>query len=107
MPAIIGTATFAHYFLTNLNAFLNMKKTILGMLAGATLMFSLASCGEKLLSPEQVQAEITKGFDAGKAAVESEMNAACDADFEAKVTEKVTMMTQEAEAAAAQPAVGK
>lgn len=85
-----------------------MKKTVLGILAGAALTLSMASCGEKLLTPEQMTAEITKGYEAGKAAVESEMNAKCDADFEARVTEKVAAKTQEAEAAAAaQPAAGK
>ena len=63
-----------------------MKKSLLGILAGAALMFSMASCGEKLLTDEQVQAEITKGYDAGKAAVEQEMSAKCEADFEARVT---------------------
>lgn len=76
-----------------------MKKTVLGMLAGAALMFSLASCGEKLLTDEQVQAEIQKGFDAGKAAVESEMNAKCDADFEAKVTAQLETLKTDFEAA--------
>ena len=62
-------------------------------------MLSMASCGEKLLTPDQVQAEITKGYEAGKAAVESEMSAKCDADFETRVTEKVNVLTQEAAAA--------
>lgn len=83
-----------------------MKKTVLGMFAAVTLAFSLASCGEKLLTPEQVQAEITKGYEAGKAAVESEMDAKCEAEFETKVTEKVNQMIAEAEAVA-QPAPGK
>ena len=63
-----------------------MKKSLLGILAGAALMFSMASCGEKLLTDEQVQAEITKGYEAGKAAVEQEMTAKCEADFEARVS---------------------
>ncbi|MFN0176814.1 MAG: hypothetical protein ACKVU0_19390 [Saprospiraceae bacterium] len=63
-----------------------MKKSILGILAGAALIFSMASCGEKLLTDEQVQAEITKGYEAGKAAVEQEMTAKCEADFEARVS---------------------
>ena len=63
-----------------------MKKSILGILAGAALMFSMASCGEKLLTDEQVQAEITKGYEAGKAAGEQEMTAKCEADFEARVS---------------------
>lgn len=75
-----------------------MKKSVLGILAGAALMFSMASCGEKLLTEEQVQAEITKGFDAGKAAVEQEMSAKCDADFETRVTAEVTRLQAEYEA---------
>ena len=59
----------------------------------------MASCGEKLLTPEQVQAEVTAGFDAGKAAVETEVNGKCDADFETRVTEKVNMLDQAAQAA--------
>jgi hypothetical protein len=83
-----------------------MKKSVLGILAGAAMMFSLASCGEKLLTDEQVQAEITKGFDAGKAAVEQEMSAKCDADFESRVTAGVEQAKAdfEAEKAAAMPA---
>jgi hypothetical protein len=83
-----------------------MKKSVLGILAGAAMMFSMASCGEKLLTDEQVQAEITKGFDAGKAAVEQEMSAKCDADFEARVTAGVDQAKAdfEAEKAAAMPA---
>ncbi len=76
-----------------------MKKTVLGMLAGAALMFSMASCGEKLLTDEQVQAEIQKGFDAGKAAVESEMNAKCDAEFETRVTAEVENLKAQFQAA--------
>jgi ABC-type phosphate/phosphonate transport system substrate-binding protein len=75
-----------------------MKKTVLGILAGAALSISMSACGEKLLTPEQVQAEITKGFDAGKAAIEQEENAKCDAAFEARVTEKVNMLDQAAQA---------
>lgn len=83
-----------------------MKKTVLGILAGAVLTLSMASCGEKLLTPEQVQAEITAGFDAGKAAVETEVNAKCDAEFETRVTEKVNMLDQAAQAAET-PALSK
>jgi hypothetical protein len=78
-----------------------MKKSVLGILAGAAMMFSLASCGEKLLTEEQVQAEITKGFDAGKAAVEQEMSTKCDADFESRVTAAVDQAKVDFEAAKA------
>jgi hypothetical protein len=86
-----------------------MKKTVLGILAGAALTFSMASCGEKLLTEEQVQTEIQKGFDAGKAAVETEMDAKCQADFETRVVSEVDRLKAEAEAAAAaaMPTTGK
>lgn len=77
-----------------------MKKIVLSILAGAALTFSMASCGEKLLTDEQVQAEITKGFEAGKAAVETEMDAKCQADFEARATAEFERLKAEAEAAA-------
>lgn len=69
------------------------------MLAGALLTLGLASCGEKLLTDEQVKAEIEKGVEAGKGAVETEMNAKCDAEFEARVTAEVDRLKAEAEAA--------
>ncbi|MCK6690670.1 MAG: hypothetical protein L6Q97_01055 [Thermoanaerobaculia bacterium] len=75
-----------------------MKKTLLGMLAGALLTFGLTSCGEKLLTDEQVKAEIEKGFEAGKGAVEKEMNDKCDAEFETRVTAEVERLKAEAEA---------
>ena len=75
-----------------------MKKTVLGILAGAVLTLSMASCGEKLLTPEQVQAEITKGVEDGKANVEAEVNSKCEAEFETRVTEKVLMLDQAAQA---------
>ena len=85
-----------------------MKKSVLGILAGAALMFSMASCGEKLLTDEQVQAEIQKGYDAGKAAVEQEMSAKCDADFEARVSAVVDQARADYEAEqAAEKAAGK
>lgn len=77
-----------------------MKKTLLGLLAVATI--GLASCGEKLLTEAEVQAEITKGIDAGKAAIISEEAAACDANFEARVAEEVQKKTAEMEAAKVQ-----
>lgn len=77
-----------------------MKKTVFGVLAMAFFALSLSSCGEKLLTPEQVAAEVQKGFDAGKSAVEMEMNSKCDADFEARVTAEVERMKAEAAAAA-------
>lgn len=81
-----------------------MKKTVLGILAGVALTFSMASCGEKLLTDEQMQAEIVKGFDLGKAAVETEMDAKCQADFETRASAEFARMKAEAEAAAMMPA---
>jgi hypothetical protein len=77
-----------------------MKKLVLGLFAALTL----ASCGEKLLTPEQIEMEVTKGFDAGKAAIETEVNAKCDADYQARVDAKAAELVSAAEAAAAMPA---
>jgi len=76
-----------------------MKKTLLVMLAGALLTFGLTSCGEKLLTDEQVQAEIEKGFEAGKGALETAKNDECQATFEERVTAEVERLKAEAEAA--------
>ncbi|MBK9336046.1 MAG: hypothetical protein IPM98_05475 [Lewinellaceae bacterium] len=75
-----------------------MKKTLLGMITAAMLTIGLASCGEKLLTPEQVQAEIQKGVDAGKPAIESDENARCDAEYETRVAAEVDRLKAEAEA---------
>lgn len=75
-----------------------MKKTLLGLLTGALLTIGLASCGEKLLTDEQVKAEIEKGFNAGKGAIETEMNDKCQADFETRVTAEVDRLKAEAAA---------
>lgn len=77
-----------------------MKKIILSILAGAALTFTMASCGEKLLTDAQVQAEIVKGFEAGKAAAETEMEAKCQADFETRASAEFDRLKAEAEAAA-------
>ncbi|HND89027.1 MAG TPA: hypothetical protein PK971_11895 [Saprospiraceae bacterium] len=86
-----------------------MKKNALTLLAAAALTLSLASCGEKLLTPEQVDAAITQGFEAGKAAVESAENSKCDAAFEQRVQEKVNALDMAAQEAAkeAMPAGSK
>ncbi|MCB0527275.1 MAG: hypothetical protein R2791_13185 [Saprospiraceae bacterium] len=76
-----------------------MKKTVLGMLAGAALMFCMSSCGEKLLTQEQFDAEVQKIVDAGRADAENEMNAKCDAEFETRVQERVHELDMEAAAA--------
>ena len=77
-----------------------MKKTVLGILVGAALTLGMTSCGEKLLTQEQFDAEVQKGVEAGRAAVESEMNAKCDAEFDTRVQERVNQLDQEATAAA-------
>ena len=75
---------------------------MLGLLAGAALTISMASCGEKLLTQEQFDAEVAKQVEGGRAAVESEMNAKCDAAFEASVQERVNQLDQENAAAQGQ-----
>ncbi len=85
-----------------------MKKTFLGIFAVAALSFTLTSCGEKLLTPEQVKAEVDKGFTAGKAAVETDEAAKCEARKEQAVNDEVERMKAEAEAAkAAEEAAAK
>ncbi len=76
-----------------------MKKTILGIFSGLLLTLGLMSCGEKLLTEEQVQAEIAKGVEAGRGAIESEENAKCDAEFEARAVAEMERLKAEAEAA--------
>lgn len=69
-----------------------MKKTLLGIAACALLTLGMTSCGEKLLTEEQVQAEIQKGVEAGKGTIETEQKAKCDAEFEARVTAEVDLL---------------
>ena len=76
-----------------------MKKTLLGIAAMAFLTLGLTSCGEKLLTPEQVQAEIQKGVDAGMPAIETEERTLCEGVFETRVTAEVDRLKAEAEAA--------
>lgn len=78
-----------------------MKKTIMGFFAIAALSFTMASCGEKLLTDAEVKAKIEEGFTTQKAAVETEEQAKCDARFEQAVTTEVERMKAEAEAAKA------
>lgn len=75
-----------------------MKKTLLGIFSGLLLTLALMSCGEKLLTDAQVQADIQSGVEAGKVGIETEENAKCDADFEARVTAEVDRLKAEAEA---------
>ncbi len=69
-----------------------MKKTLLSFIAGVLLTVGMASCGEKLLTEEQVQAEILKGVEAGKGTIETDQKAKCDAEFEARVTAEVELL---------------
>ncbi len=78
-----------------------MKKVALAFLTGVALTLSLASCGETLLTQEQVDAEITKAFEAGKATVETEENGKCESAFETRVQEKVNALDMAAQQEAA------
>lgn len=75
-----------------------MKKTLLTVAAAGLLTLGLFSCGEKLLTPEQVEAEIAKGVEAGKASIDSEEDAKCDAEFEARVSAEFDRLKMEYEA---------
>jgi len=80
-----------------------MKKTLLGILAVASI--TLASCGEKLLTEQEVAAEITKGIEAGKAAIVTEEEAACTSTFDARVEARVAELKAADEAATATEAM--
>lgn len=75
-----------------------MKKTLFVHAIAALLTLGLSSCGEKLLTPEQVEAEIAKGVEAGKAAIDTEENAKCDAEFESRVNAEFERLKAEMEA---------
>ena len=82
-----------------------MKKTLLGIFAMATL--GLASCGEKLLTEAELQAEITKGIETGKATIIAEELVKCDTDFDAKVQAGYDAKVAEMEAMKAAEEAGK
>ncbi len=74
-----------------------MKKMILGIFT----VLSMASCGEKLLTPEQVNAKVEEGFTAQKATIEAEESAKCDAEFQTRVSAEVDRLKADYEAAKA------
>ncbi|MEZ4921509.1 MAG: hypothetical protein R2792_20625 [Saprospiraceae bacterium] len=74
-----------------------MKKTVMGILLGAAFTLSMASCGETLLTDEQVAAEIAAKVEEGKPAIETEENALCDEQFDARVAEELAKMSEEGE----------
>lgn len=76
-----------------------MKKVVFGLFAVAT--FGLASCGEKLLTDAEVAQQITAKYEAGKAAVEQEMDAKCTADFDARVEAEAQRIVEDTHAAQA------
>lgn len=73
-----------------------MKKFVFGMLAVGAL--SLSSCGEKLMTEEQIAAEIAKGVDAQKGAVEAAADAECTARFDAAVEAEAQRIVEDAHA---------
>ncbi len=75
-----------------------MKKAMLIAAVSALFTLGLSSCGEKLLTPEQVEAEIAKGVEAGKTAIDAEENAKCEAEFETRVTAEFERLKAEMEA---------
>lgn len=85
-----------HIFESIKIAFNDMKKIFFGLLAGAAFTLSMASCGEKLLTDEQVKSEIDKRVAEQKAIVEKEEAANCDARFEQAVTVEVQRMQDDA-----------
>jgi hypothetical protein len=78
-----------------------MKKLVLFTFAGALVCSTLASCGEKLLSEAEVTAKVSELYNAQAATVGSELDAQCQASFDARVSAEVTRMSTEAAAAKA------
>ena len=74
-----------------------MKKLIFGMLAVTAL--GLGSCGEKLLTEAEIAAAVAKGVEAQTAAVTTEMDTKCQADFEARVTAEAQRIVEDTHAA--------
>ncbi len=81
-----------------------MKKIVFGLLAGAMVLTTLASCGEKLMSEAEVKAKVDELYNQQASGVASELDAQCDATFEARVQAEVDRMAAEAAAAAPAPA---
>jgi hypothetical protein len=95
--------TFVHHFTTTLfKFFIKMKKVVFGMIAGALVCCTLASCGEKLMSEAEVTAKVTELFDQQATAVASELDAKCESELQSRIDTEVARL--EAEAAAAAPA---
>lgn len=81
------------------------KKFLLGFCVLAAL--SLSSCGEKLMTDAQVQAAVQQGVEAGRAAVESEMDKVCEANFQARVQAEFEKLKADYDATMAAPAPAK
>jgi hypothetical protein len=81
-----------------------MKRLIFGMLAGALVCSTMASCGEKLMTDAEITAKVSELVSAQSVGVNTEADAACDAQFDARVTAEVDKMVAEAAAAAPPPA---
>lgn len=77
------------------------------MALGVLVSLSLASCGEKLMTDDQVQAAIQEGVAAGRAAVEADMDKVCDANFNARVEAEFTKLKADYEASKAAMPSGK
>ncbi len=74
-----------------------MKKLIFGMLAVAAL--GLGSCGEKLLTEAEIAAAVATGVSAQTAAVNTDMDTKCQADFDARVTAEAQRIVEDTRAA--------
>jgi hypothetical protein len=69
-----------------------MKKTVFGVLA-AFVVIAMTSCGGGK-TPEQIEAEAVKKFDAQKSELEATATQACDASRAGVITAALDSMTQ-------------
>ncbi len=76
-----------------------MKKTVFGIFAGLLVAGFLSSCGEKLLTAEQMTAKINEGYNQQAATIAAEMDKACTDGKDARVAAEVERLKTEAEAA--------
>jgi predicted small lipoprotein YifL len=81
-----------------------MKKSVFSIFAVALVCFTLASCGEKLMSEAEVKAKVDELYNQQASGVASEADAQCDQQFDARVQAEVDRMVAEAAAAAPAPA---
>lgn len=63
-----------------------MKKVRLALIGLSVVAFGLTSCGEKRLTPQEIEAKATEAFNLKKSALETEADASCSTFKPAEVS---------------------